>query len=120
MRPAPTTVWSARRGRDIQPLVVGELEMMVEFAPARGVSGAGVVQDLRATLRDTTAGVDVWTEIVALPDGLALVPVRSFTRTVSYTIPAAGARSFELIVERTGGGTDATVQNVVLTVTGVF
>lgn len=117
---APTTVATASLGLNNQPLVVGDLEIMVEFDPAWGVSGAGVVQDLRATLRDTTAGVDVWTEIVALPDGLALVPVRSFTRTVSYTIPAAGARSFELIVERTGGGTDATVQNVVLKVTGVF
>ena len=99
---------------------LGDLEILVEFDPAWGVTGAGVVQSLIATLRDVTAGVDVWTQVVALPDGVANVPVRSFSRTTSYAIPSVGARSFELLIERTAGPTNASARNVVLKVTGVF
>ena len=117
---AVTTVATANLGINNEPLTLGDLEILVEFDPAWGVTGAGVVQSLVATLRDVTAGVDVWTQVVALPDGVANVPVRSFSRTTSYAIPSVGARSFELLIERTAGPTDASARNVVLKVTGVF
>ena len=117
---APVTAASVSLGINNAPLVIGELEILAEFEPAWGVSGAGVIQDVTARVRDVTAGVDVWSQIVALPDGLANIPVRTFSRTVTYTVPATGPRDFELILERTGGPTDALARNVVLKVSGVY
>jgi len=118
---APTLVVSSSLGINNQPLVGGELEIYAEFQPAWGTGSGSAVSGLTATLRDTTAGVDIWSQVVSTPATPAGgVVARTFSRTVRYTLPGTGPRSFELIVERTTGADNAEIFDAVLKIDGVY
>jgi hypothetical protein len=117
----PTLVVSATLGLNNQPLVGGELEIYVELQPAWGTSSLSAISGLTVTLRDTTAAVDVWSQVLSTPAAPAAgVVARTFARTVRYTLPGTGPRGFEVLVERTTGADNAEIFDAVLKIDGVY
>lgn len=115
------TCATASLGINNQPLVAGSVLLTASFQAGRAVATAGPENELFVEIFDVTAGVQVAERrypIVAQPTALDLII--NGTIQVEYTLPATGARIFELRATRNAGPENYRLTNAALRVEGVY
>lgn len=111
------TMVSASFGAPLDPKRTGLVRIRVSGEVGRGTSSDA---NIEIRVRDTTAGAD------ALPARIVELfqAAGTYERDVSweglYTIPAAGARTFEVQIRRSSGSGTVAMRNALIVIDGVF